>query len=385
MRLIIVFFAVLLYSSPLSIINEYRNAVGLNRLSENPSLSLAAKLHAKYLLKNGEFSHYEKKYGYRFAGITPQDRAISCGYASRYVLENLSKGDKTYSESIRNLFSAIYHRLAFLDFNINEIGYYRLEDIFVYDMGNSYIDEACKSDRRYNEGFANLCKDKNKIIPKSVYYENIKNNPKIIFWPYNSMKNIPTVFYEEHPDPLPGMGVSGYPISISFNPYYFKNKKIKLLSFELFKENEKINDTKIITVTNDVNHMIKKTQFVLFPLRRLDYGEKYRVEADFIIDGKIKSFEFYFETEEKKVPIITVVSNRGEFYIKPNVTYLIYFKPLDKNDKLSHLRYEFLRGMKINSIGYKDANTIYLNVSGAKNKKLKIYTKKRKITLIIKE
>ena len=41
------------------------------------------------------------------------------------------------------------------------------------------------------------------------------------------MKNTPTVFYEEHPDPLPGIGVSGYPISISFNPYYFKNKNKK--------------------------------------------------------------------------------------------------------------------------------------------------------------
>ncbi|WP_456479505.1 hypothetical protein [Nautilia sp.] len=67
------------------------------------------------------------------------------------------------------------------------------------------------------------------------------------------------------------------------------------------------------------------------------------------------------------------------------MTYLIYFRPLDGTDVLSKLRYEYRRGVKINKIGYKDANTIYINVSGFSGKKLKIITEKRRITLIVKD
>jgi hypothetical protein len=354
-------------------------------LDENPSLTLAAKWHAKYVFANNEITHIERKYGKRFSGVTPADRAVSSGYHSRFVIENLSKGEKSYGESIRDLFGAIYHRFGFLNFNINEIGYYNLNDVYVYDMGNKFINEACDDFSNYKSGFANICADKNKIIPKSVFYKQMVSNPKVILWPYDGMKNVPAVFYDEIPDPLPNYGVCGYPISISFNPYYFGNKNIELISFELYKDGVKVKKVKIITAKNDVNKKLENTQFVLFPLDRLEYGEHYDVKADFVIDGKIKSFQWGFDVEEKSIPVITVVGRSGEYYIKPDETYLIYFKPLNANDKLSKLRYEFKRGLVINKIGYKDANTVYLNVSGSNGKKLKITTSKRKIILIVKD
>jgi len=375
---------VVLFANPLFTINEYRSAVGLNMLEDNPSLTLAAKWHTKYVFANNEITHIQRKYGRNFSGVTPAERALSCGYNSRFVIENLSRGEKDYQESIKDLFGAIYHRFGFLNFNINEIGYYRLNDIYVYDMGNSFINKACKKKSNYKSGFVNLCKDKNKIIPKNIFYLQTKNNPKVVMWPYDGMKDTPAVFYEEIPDPLPNYGVCGYPVSIAFNPYYFQDKKISLISFELFKNGKKVEKTKIITSQNDVNHMIKKTEFVLFPLERLEYGAHYEVKADFVIDGRMKSYEWSFDVEEKKVPVITVIGTKGQYHIKSNITYLVYFKPLNSNDRLSNLRYEFKRGLKINEIGYKDANTIYLNVSGYKGKKLKITTKKRKIVLIIK-
>ena len=385
MKKLIIFLAVFLFANPLFTINEYRSAVGLNSLDENPSLTLAAKWHAKYIFANNDLTHYEKRYGKYFSGVSPADRAISCGYNSRYIVENISRGEENYNESIKDLFGAIYHRFGFLNFNINEIGYYRLNDIYVYDMGNSFINRACKIKSDYKSGFAALCRDKNKIIPKSVYYDQMKTNPQTVMWPYDGMKNIPAVFYEEIPDPLPDYGVCGYPVSISFNSYYYENKKITLISFELYKNGKKVEKTKIITYKNDINRMLKKTQFVLFPLERLDYGSHYDVKADFIINGRMKSFEWGFDVEEKRVPVITVTGIKGVYYIKPNVTTLIYFKPINAKDRLSKLRYEYIRGLKINKIGYKDANTLYLNISGANGKKLKIKTEKRDIVLIIKE
>jgi len=385
LKKIIIFLAVFLFANPLFTINEYRNAVRLNELEENPSLTLAAKWHTKYIFANNETTHIQRKYGKNFSGTTPSDRALSCGYFSRFVIENLSRGEVSYNESIKDLFGAIYHRLGFLNFNINEIGYYRLNDIYVYDMGNSFINKACKQNSNYKSGFANLCKDKNKIIPKSVFYSQMKTNPSVIMWPYDGMKNTPAVFYEEIPDPLPNYGVCGYPISISFNPYYFQNKKILLISFELYENGKKVEKTKVLTSKNDKNHLLKNTEFVLFPLERLEYGAHYDVKAYFVIDGRIKSYECSFDVEEKRIPVITVIGTKGQYYIKPNITYLIYFKPLNNNDRLSGLKYEYRKGLKINKIGYKDANTIYLNVSGFAGKILKITTKKRKITLIIKD
>lgn len=384
MKKLILFLAVFLFANPLFTINEYREAVGLNVLEENPSLTLAAKGHAKYLFINNEFSHYEKYYSKRFIGKTPSRRAVESGYKSRFVIENISKGEESYNESVKDLFSAIYHRLGFLNFNINEIGFYKLNKIFVYDMGNYYINRACAERNSVQSGFTAICKDKNKIISKSDFYAQMKTNPQAVFWPYDGMKNTPAVFYEEVPDPLPDYGVCGYPVSISFNPFYYQNKKIKLISFELYKNGEKVNKTKIITYKNDVNHKLTKTQFVLFPLERLEYGSEYEAKADFIISGRMKSYEWKFSVEEKSQPVITVTGRKGIYKIRPNITYLIYFKPLDENDKLSKLRYEFYRGLQINKIGYKDANTIYLNISGSKNQKLKITTKKRNITLMIK-
>ncbi|ACM93666.1 conserved hypothetical protein [Nautilia profundicola AmH] len=385
MKKLILFLAVFLFANPLFTINEYRNAVRLNPLDENPSLTLAAKWHAKYIYANNEITHIQRKYGRYFSGKTPADRAISCGYESRYVIENLSRGEKSYNESIKDLFGAIYHRFGFLNFNINEIGYYKLNDIYVYNMGNSFINRACKIKSDYKSGFAGLCRDKNKIIPKGVYYDQMKTNPQMVTWPYDGMKNTPAVFYEEIPDPLPEYGVCGYPVSISFNPYYYENKKISLISFELYKNGKKVEKTKIITYKNDVNRMLKKTQFVLFPLERLEYGAHYDVKADFIINGRMKSFEWGFDVEEKRIPVITVIGTNGKYFIKSNITYLIYFKPLNSNDRLSGLKYEYIKGLKINKIGYKDANTIYLNISGYPGKKLKITTKKRKIILVIKD
>jgi hypothetical protein len=141
--------------------------------------------------------------------------------------------------------------------------------------------------------------------------------------------------------------------------------------------------TKVITSKNDVNHKLKDTEFVLFPLQRLEYGKKYYVKAKFLIDNKEYILKWNF-TVETKNNIITILSKKEIVYIKPNKTYLIYFKPLNRNDVIRKLRYSYLSNMKVNKISYKDANSIYLNISGKKSDKFTLTTSNRKITFIIK-
>jgi len=376
MRYLLLFLASLLFGVS---INDYREAVGLNPLYKNRYLIKSAKLHTIYLYKNHIISHYENPNLPYFVGVTPGDRAIYSGYNSRYIIENLSQGENSYSESIKDLFSAIYHRLGFLDFNIDEVGFYNIGNIFVYEMGNNYINNRCvKNSSR--SGFIDICKDKHRVIPKNVFNYVMKQNPKIVVWPYNGMKDVPAVFYDEIPDPLPEYGVCGYPISVSFNPYYFKHPK--LIYFKLFDSNKEIKHIKIITSKNDVNHKLKDTQFVLFPLDRLSYGKRYYVKAKFVEGSQVYRLSWSFVVENSQ-NIIEINSYKQTIYLKPNKTYLIYFKPLNKNDKINQLRYSYLSNMKVNKIALKDANSVYLNISGPKGSKFKLISNKREITFVI--
>lgn len=367
----LLFFVGFLWANPLDTLNRYRTLAGLNILSFNTSLSCAAKIHTKYL-QNHPFSHYEEKLK------TPSLRALYCGYDSKFVIENLSKGEKDYQDSIKDLFSAIYHRLGFLDFNINEVGFDSYNKIYVYEMGNSFIRKGCINGKNIFSGIIGVCGN-NKIVSLDAFNLQMKNNPKVVVWPYDGMKNTPTVFYDEIPDPLPGYGVCGYPISISFNPYYFKN--IKLISFDLFLNNQKIK-SKIVDFKSDVNHLLKKTQFVLFPLDRLEYGREYTVKAKFLINNEIYNFKWKFNTENEN-NLLKIDSLKASFVLKENTTYFLYFKPLNNNDKISKFNYRYNSNIRFNKIGYKDANTIYLNVSG--KGKITIYANNREVNLIVKE
>jgi len=375
MKYLFIFFSIFLFANPIDILNNYRSQVGLNSLQENPYLDVAAKKHTYFMYKNHIVSHYENRAYPYFFGVTPFDRAINAGYPSRYVVENISRGEENYNKSIKDLFSAIYHRIGFLDFNINEIGYSKLYNFYVYDMGNSIVVNACKTYTHLRSGYIGVCKDKNKIISKKDYSYLIKQNPKVILWPYPNMKNTPTVFYNETPDPLPGIDVSGYPISILFNPYYYKH--IKLIDFSIDGVNYKI-----ITKNNDVNHKLKYNQFVLFPLQRLDYDKTYYIHARFLLDGELKIFNWEFHTENTN-NILEVTHINQTFYIKPNKEYSIYFKPKNKKDVIKGFRYRYLSTIKIENIAFKDSNTLYFKASGYG--KITLYTKDKKVNLIIKD
>jgi len=375
MKYLLIFLTTLLFASPLNLLNNYRAQVGLNPLKENRYLDVAAQKHAYFMYKNNAIGHYEAiGYPY-FFGNTPFDRAIKAGYPTRQVVENISHGEENFNESIKDLFSAIYHRIGFLDFNIDEIGYAKISNFYVYDMGNSVIANSCKNPSYARSGYIGMCKNRNTIISKKTYNYLISKNPKVVLWPYPNMQNTPTVFYNEIPDPLPNIDVSGYPISILFNPYYYKH--IKLIDFKIDNMTYKI-----ITKNNDVNHKLKYNQFVLFPLKRLDYDKTYYIHAKFLVDGKIKVFNWKFHTE-KTNNILEVTQINQTFYIKPNIKYSIYFKPQNKKDVITGFRYRYPSTLKIKDIAFKDANTIYLKVSGYG--KITLYTNNKRVNLIIKD
>jgi uncharacterized protein YkwD len=103
--------------------NSTRARFGLPPLRINTQLSLAAKQHADYMARTGQFSHHA-------GGTSPTVRAVSQGYRSYSVMENIAYNYGGRSSTSWQLASKLMgqwltssgHRAAILSRGVNEIG-----------------------------------------------------------------------------------------------------------------------------------------------------------------------------------------------------------------------------------------------------------------------
>jgi hypothetical protein len=312
-------------------LNRYRNFAGMTGFSINKSLTMVAQNHASYQIENNLYTHDEQN-------KTLSQRAIEAGYTyNRDISENIYAGNVTPESSIDILFSNIYHRLAFLDFGFDEIGFgmgvsddYAFKKVYTYEMGRA-------NSRLSNEN----------------------QNPKIVLWPYENQQNVMPVFYEELPDPLPECSVSGYPISIQFNPA--KNGKIKLASFALYDDLGEVVDSKLLRRDQ---HLSDK-EFVLMPLTRLKWGTTYHVKALYSEDNsKNKLLEWDFNTKSLPEPYFIVKDTNQNYTIKSGETYHFYLPPKDCNDKFNTYTYKYSYGLKVEE-RMVDNNTMKFKITGS--------------------
>jgi len=270
-------------------LNQLRASAGLTEFSQKNQLEIAAFNHANYLADNFMTGHYEAQGTIGFTGVFPKDRTINAGYRSLSVSENVSTGNTNSIDSIDRLMSAIYHRLGFLDFVHNEIcigiAKVSLEDpnsysAYTYNMGNAEYNALCEDSAFSGSGhyYFNVCEPNININANT--YQNVKvkamgNNPNIVVWPVNGDHNVPPVFFEESPDPLPDYSISGYPISIQFNPLLFT--KVNISTFKLYQEqdNSEVQPTRLLSQSTDPNGKLSTLQYALFPLKRLEWNRAY--------------------------------------------------------------------------------------------------------------
>ena len=358
-------------------VNYLRQKAGMISLTYNTILAASAKNHAQYLIINNFVpGHYEAPGYTGFTGEWPVDRALYAGYNSKHVLENLSAGDEDYKGSVEGLFSAIYHRLGFLDLTIDEIGVGAYEDpayaykaVFVYNMGNTFLNTLCMQPEKPINGayYYDVCRDATKKIAAENYEEAIntieRQNPSFIIWPPNDFNDTTPVFYEESPDPLPNYSVTGYPVSIQFNPYYYNESDIKLIDFQIMDEDGQRLDAEIMNKENDPNHHFTGLDFAIFPIKRLDWGKKYHVEARFIIKGAEKVFSWDFMTRTLPYPYYKITTGSTTLHILPDTPYALYFEPQDPNDKFNGYSYSASSKVQL-EMKFIDLNTLYIKASG---------------------
>jgi hypothetical protein len=300
---------------------------------------------------NKASAHYEEEGKISFTGIKPVDRTLHAGYVSMTVSENLSTQTKDAKASIDGLFSAIYHRFGFLDTKIDEIGIGVTQNpdnpedtAFVYLMGNSNITDVCgeKSFNGVGKYYYKLCQDLEHRVSKKAFDKaknyHQKNNPKIILYPYENQSEVPPAFYVETPDPLPDYDVSGFPVSISFNDYYFD--KVELLSFLLYdSEYNLVENVRLMDKNTDPHGRFSDKEFALFPLERLDYDSIYRVEAMYLHQGEEKELSWKFSTEPPQEKLFVIAEKRANIQVNIGESYILYFKPLDAHDVLKSIHF----------------------------------------------
>lgn len=360
-------------NNALNYLNALRIGAGLIPFRSHPQLNQASRSHADYLTNHLTFGHREDKQHADFTGEFASARVQYAGYATPQVIENVSTHNLSYKESINGLFAAIYHRIAFLDIRSDAIGIgisqhqnEKRQTAFVYNMSS--------------EGLENLYKNNQTISSEKIQKAlnaNKQLNKDVIIYPFNQQKEVPPAFFDELPDPLPNHRVSGFPISLSFNSFY--HKEAKLLKFQLFNnEGVEITDTLKFDHKTDPNKRLEKLDFVLFPLKRLQWNRQYHVKFLAIVDKEIVSKEWSFTTQKFNIPFYTVNNDQGLFKMRTAESCIFYFPPRSEVDLLQDIAYP-----SNVDIEFIDKNTIKLTALKDVNKKQKLLIGERHLTLEI--
>lgn len=361
-------------------LNEMRSRARMLPLSRNEHLDVAAYRHAEYVVANPPSGHTEEPNNAKFTGVRPSDRALAAGYRSRGVAENIyseigacrkSEACTTPGEqAIDSLMSAIYHRLSLLTFDRDEVGLGATRDdthsSYVVLLGNSKLNGLCHGASGSSQyGYRDVC-DPNVYIPAEEYEETLASvraaNPPVVLWPPRGATRVPPAFYEESPDPLPDYSVSGYPISLQFNPHYVNTATVWNVRVLRQPDGQEIQATRLLTHETDPNRKLSELEFALMPLARLDWGTQYRVEAQVTVNGKDDTLAWEFETQSLGGPIQKLQGSTVSLRIPPAQDVIIYVPPGEHFESIQ--RVSSYSSVAVNLI---DPNTLRVRGRGPAN------------------
>ena len=356
-------------SDAVAYLNEYRRGSGLSGLRQNQILSQAAKNHAEYSAQNEYMGHDETAGRAKFSGADPVSRAIAAGYKSRHILENIAyKND--FKEAVDGLFSAIYHRFAFLNLSVDEVGYALASkdkfNAFVFEMGNSRLNAFCAmgaSDTSAGRFYTNVCTDKNLKIKDDKFDSFTGSSKPFVKFPGSTA--VMPYFSGEIPDPFPECKITANPVSIEFNT---NAGEIKFKDFEIFKDGKKLQNLHVITNKNDVNSKFSKGQFAAFAREVFDFGAQY--EAVFSYEqansqsagAQLKQIKWSFKTKTPQNPYFD--ARDGDVLgVDAGKTYEIFFRPKDCNDLMTRYVYR-VSGFAEAQIKQSGTNTLSVKLKG---------------------
>ena len=351
-------------------LDEIRAAAGLEPFRRRAELESAAHDHAAYLAEHRTTSHEQKPGRRGFTGETPSDRARARGYSAN-ASENVSYGHADVRASIDGLMAAIYHRINFLDIERDEIGIGGCEGggsyAFAYNLGSSGLAQLCDRPRGRPIGrvLIGLCAESRRMLPErdvAVWRAELENrSPDLIVWPPPD-RVVDPAFFEEIPDPLPDLAVSGYPVSIQAHPGRFST--LTLEEFSLALENgDEVRRLRILDVESDPHGKLGRRDVVVFPIRRLEWDRRYRVQATVRLDGEVRELAWHFRTARADGELIELDQRMPYHVIEPGVRYAIYAPPPTFARLADGVSWRYPAGVTLET-AFQDPNTIILTVRG---------------------
>ncbi|TCO76412.1 CAP and S-layer homology domain-containing protein [Marinisporobacter balticus] len=255
----------------LNYVNRYRKLLSLSEFKLDDALNASAMAHSNYMAINNKLNHDESTNNKGFTGISLYNRVGTFGYIGSNVAENISSGQKDYQEAIDGLVDAPYHRIAWINPFMIDLGYGVKNKYYTFDFG----------------GNKDL-KDQTILYPK----ENQNHVP--ISWDNNEIPN-PLRFYGKS-------GKVGYPISFS---YFSKNNIEKLTIEKATLKNSKGNMVEVYINTPEKDKKLQES-ILIIPKKPLGKGEKYTasIEGKILFKDKVakvinKTWTFTTEVDEK--------------------------------------------------------------------------------------
>ncbi len=366
-------------TSAFEYLNKLRQRAGMQSFTENVKLQQSAQHHAFYLAINRQWSHSQLPARQGFTGAVPVDRMLKAGYNNRHGSENVSShlGGVSPKKSIDGLMSAIYHRFAFLSFDHDQVGIGSASEnnfhSYVYNMGNSKKEWLCEAPENIQppgQYLYRICAQEQKKLSRQAF-EQAQNsvrkaNADLVVWPYDRATQISPAFYEESPDPLPDLDVSGYPVSLQFNPAVFTGGAPRVARFELFRlpDGNKIELAAYFNKNSDINQKFTEFEHAIFPLHRLEWNTRYRAELDYLDTNNHKHhINWEFRTTDFELPRYEL--RGGETITSNGEPFVVYMMPVSSRDAAAEytLRYQ---GFSAVNVSMFDAHTLVIDVEGIK-------------------
>lgn len=347
--------------APFDYLNQLRQQAGMIPFTYNEALAIAAQNHSNYLHRYRQGGHGERSGRRGYTGSTHSQRAIHAGYMSRNTSENVSyHSDRTLPrKSVDGLMSAIYHRFGFLTFKNNEAGAGHAVSnqfsAYTYVMGSSAKNAICQgqSDMRSRRYLYEVCADTQfRVNPQAMdqaEHQIQSKNPDVVVWPAPDTVGIPPAFYEEDPDPLPDYAVSGYPVSVQFNPAVFAQSPPVLTRFEIYRvsDNYKLEDTRYLNEQYDRNRKFNWNEHALFPLQRLQWNTQYRAEVDYRVGEESYNLNWQFTTEKLPMPMFIINHDTQPIKLEHNQAVAFYVPPRGARDGQGSVRTTTSMGMRL--------------------------------------
>ena len=157
---------------------------------------------------------------------------------------------------------------------------------------------------------------------------------------------------------------------MQFNPSYIS--QVRLINFALYNARGEKLPTVLLDQTTDPNGRLSEREFVLFPVNRLEWGESYRVEAVFEVNGLRQDLSWTFRTRSLPYPSYRIEGSGGEVPVKSGITYALYFVPLNGTDIITGFRYSYPQGVSVVT-DFIDLNTLRVKLSGEVGDRVEFY------------